>query len=630
MDKTDNIERLQDRKKRFLILFLFALLLGLIFTLATMYQKDRVMRVNNLEQARLIAGEIDQDNIKALKASDADLNTPNYERLKNNLSIIKNTTIKCRFLYLMGRRSDGKLFMYLDSEKKGSHDESPPGQLYEEASAGDIEAFETKKEISVGPVTDRWGAYISSLIPLVDRKTGEVTAVFGMDMDLEGWQKEILGAGVIPSIFSLLLMALVLAGYFLYSKKVNYGFGYKGLLQHVEIALACGAGIIITLAAAWTADKRQDQGFLESFSQLADNKIEMLSEKLNSFKKVELEGLAHYIERTKELSQKEFAGYTAYLTQDNRIQALEWVPVVSAKERAKYEKNAQLSGFSGYSFWEKDVDGKKIPAGPRELYYAVYNLNPIKGNEKSLGYDLGSETVRREALEEAVKSGLPAATDAVVLVQEKAAQKGLLIFRPVFTGENKKKIRGFALLVLRLEDFLKRTTGPVLNRNNSTVDIKLYQAFEDRPLPELTASSPAMILKGSEKEKTFYKREEFSVTRPLFIFDKVFILQLTPGSAFYSSYPKYSTGLTVLIGLILTGLMAFLFKLTINRKSELEQLVNERTNMLRQTEMRVAATLRSIGDGVISTDTKGCVVSLNNAAEKLTGWVWLEAHGRPI
>ncbi|MBW1791805.1 MAG: PAS domain S-box protein, partial [Deltaproteobacteria bacterium] len=45
---------------------------------------------------------------------------------------------------------------------------------------------------------------------------------------------------------------------------------------------------------------------------------------------------------------------------------------------------------------------------------------------------------------------------------------------------------------------------------------------------------------------------------------------------------------------------------------------------------RLAVTLRSIGDGVITTDISGNIVLLNKVAEKLTGWSNEEAAGRPL
>ena len=56
------------------------------------------------------------------------------------------------------------------------------------------------------------------------------------------------------------------------------------------------------------------------------------------------------------------------------------------------------------------------------------------------------------------------------------------------------------------------------------------------------------------------------------------------------------------------------------------QLAN---SALQISEEKFEVTLNSIGDGVMSTDTKGCVTFLNPVAEKLTGWTKIEAYGLP-
>jgi PAS domain S-box-containing protein len=45
---------------------------------------------------------------------------------------------------------------------------------------------------------------------------------------------------------------------------------------------------------------------------------------------------------------------------------------------------------------------------------------------------------------------------------------------------------------------------------------------------------------------------------------------------------------------------------------------------------RLSVTLRSVADGIITTDLDGSLVSINGVAEKLTGWTQAEAYGTPL
>ncbi len=64
------------------------------------------------------------------------------------------------------------------------------------------------------------------------------------------------------------------------------------------------------------------------------------------------------------------------------------------------------------------------------------------------------------------------------------------------------------------------------------------------------------------------------------------------------------------------------------QKEILERIVAEES--LAGEKERLAVTLRSIGDGVITTDTEGRIILMNRMAEQLTGWTQEEALGKPL
>src|SRR4030042_5309492 len=62
---------------------------------------------------------------------------------------------------------------------------------------------------------------------------------------------------------------------------------------------------------------------------------------------------------------------------------------------------------------------------------------------------------------------------------------------------------------------------------------------------------------------------------------------------------------------------------------ELKREVAEKTKELAIEKEHLLVTLRSIGDGVIVTDTEGKIILINKVAEGLTGWTQEEAVGKP-
>jgi PAS domain-containing protein len=82
---------------------------------------------------------------------------------------------------------DGRVVFLADSEPNDSPDHSPPGQVYEEATDTFREVFVTGRETVEGPARDRWGNWISVLIPIKPAAGAATMALIGIDVDASKW-----------------------------------------------------------------------------------------------------------------------------------------------------------------------------------------------------------------------------------------------------------------------------------------------------------------------------------------------------------------------------------------------------------------------------------------------------------
>lgn len=81
----------------------------------------------------------------------------------------------------------------------------------------------------------------------------------------------------------------------------------------------------------------------------------------------------------------------------------------------------------------------------------------------------------------------------------------------------------------------------------------------------------------------------------------------------------------VLMAMIIAGTLVRLIGMARRKKLSADLLAEERGHL--QTRERIRATLYSIGEGVIATDAKGKITSMNPSAETLTGWREEQAMG---
>ncbi|MCX5752664.1 MAG: hypothetical protein NTW97_03330 [Candidatus Krumholzibacteria bacterium] len=182
---------------------------GGLFISWTAHRVDRQMRAEIFLQAQMVAQAVDIRNVVALSGTEADLASRDYRRIKEQLTLIRQVAPKCRFIYLMGRSPDGKIFFFVDSEAAESADYSPPGQTYDEATKDDHQVFATGSgNMNGDPYKDRWGVWITALVPMLRPNTDRVLAVLGMDFNAETWKWDVATRTTLPAMPAAFLILL--------------------------------------------------------------------------------------------------------------------------------------------------------------------------------------------------------------------------------------------------------------------------------------------------------------------------------------------------------------------------------------------------------------------------------------
>lgn len=179
--------------------------LGLVF-MWIMFNNTIIRNHRNAMQvASSIVPALSLEKITQLDASPGDLHKPAYQELKTAFqSIIKQNKNAC-FAYLYVKRN-GKYYFLLDSEPENSPDYSPPGQEYAEAANAYKLPFVDGRSRITPPLTDRWGTWVSVLVPVTNGPTGKVVAVFAMDISTRDWNRRIFQEAAKSSALVVLLI----------------------------------------------------------------------------------------------------------------------------------------------------------------------------------------------------------------------------------------------------------------------------------------------------------------------------------------------------------------------------------------------------------------------------------------
>jgi PAS domain S-box-containing protein len=318
-----------------------------------------------------------------------------------------------------------------------------------------------------------------------------------------------------------------------------------------------------------------------------------------------LHSLRALYDASEEVTREEFATFVRVaLSRHSSIQAMEWVPRVPEKDREAHEARGRAAGLEGYVITDcrehhppHRADAQMEPSPGRPEYFPVFFVEPYEGNENALGFDLGSDEVRRAALDRATETGRVTLTDPIVLVQEKGTSKGVLALLPVHERSRAADVKGFVVVVFRVADVVRQAR-------------REREGLPARMLIELTcadAQGGRQVLYDSAGVVHDVMAAAPASVKRIRVGGEVWHLAGSPTGAFLSQrltlFPvAMAAGVFVLVG-VLGG-----FVFTLAKRS--------RDLALGRQDRTIRAVLGSLAEGVVVADKEGRILLANEAAKR--------------
>lgn len=330
---------------------------------------------------------------------------------------------------------------------------------------------------------------------------------------------------------------------------------------YFPLGLVIAIGVSLSAIAAWFVGEWERSAHQLEFQRQTENLAIALQRTLNRYNDVLLSIGDFYQVSENEVSQAEFSLFVRRsISTYPGIQALEWSPLILHRDRLLYEESMQQIWGDNFAIFETENNTLSV-AKERSEYFPVTYIEPLRNNEAALGFDLASNSTRREALQLARETGQIVATRRIKLVQETTNQYGFLVFMPIYypfpedtivsRGDN---IKGFILGVFRIGDVIEEA----LQGLNDRIDFSLrdredFLGFYDSVNQEAIGESE---IKNALKKSHFLCSKSLFCIHSLSIGQREWLIEFYPSENYLFSL-RWGMLSTLIIGWLLTIIIAF-------------------------------------------------------------------------
>ena len=596
------------------------LILLLLFTVGgvlwwSLIRADHSQREEFLRKTRVVSQTLNIDSLRALSGTEADLGTPNYLRLKEQLASVRFVLPQCRFIYLMGRLPDKTVFFFVDGQPVGSVDEASAGMVYHDVPDDFQRVFDTGKPCTVGPLRDRWGSFVSAAVPVIDPTTGACLAVLALDMDASRWNWHVATQTAWPVGLVLLLLSLLAAALAASASTPSSRIHHP--IRHAAW-LVLAAGLILTAstttALKFSADHQANLEFMAHCKEL----YAVIENRMKDHARI-LTGGAAFFQASDVVTREDWQIFTRHQKVDTELPGIQGIGFSILIPRAELPQHIQRirnEGFPSYTVH---------PEGDRDPYTSILYLEPFTNrNLHAFGYDMFSEPVRRVAMERARDHNEPALSGKVVLVQEtnEEVQTGTLMYVPVYrhglpietTEQRRRALLGWVYSPYRMTDLMRGILSASKRSPYPHFDLELFDGTAPGPDHLLYAFRP----NAPNHSETVAR---FTHQMPMSLYGHVWTLSFhQTGNGFFSAEYAKAT-LAGVVGTLVSLLLFILIRVLLNTRLRAQAIAEELTADLRKSEQSYRSQFENNSAVMLLIDPAvGTILDANAAALAFYGY----------
>ena len=360
-----------------------------------------------------------------------------------------------------------------------------------------------------------------------------------------------------------------------------------------------GISLAVTAVATWAALATVQGRIHARFNGAVQSTRDRIEGRLDTYIAL-LQATAGLFAASRDVRRDEFHAYATRLRVRDRypgVQGIGYSRRVTRAEIPALERRMRAQGAVGFRVWPD--------SGEREHHTILY-LEPLdRRNEAALGYDMFTDSVRRDAMIRARDTGGPAMSGGVQLVQEidRSKQAGFLIYVPLYRGGDvpattearRAELDGFVYAPFRADDLFR---GIFASEGEPRVSFRLYDGAQVSEASLLHDSSMDWRSRDESELSSFTPLNARADTILMRTAGRTWTLVFTPTTELLDSAGRGMVPLVAAVG-AMVGLLLFLLARAHVRDREREWRTTRETAALasqvqaRNQELAAANRLKS-------------------------------------